>query len=88
MITSRCGILCSECAYKEQVGCTMCVRIDKPFWGECCPVKACCEEKGKEHCGQCSQFPCELLNQFAYDKEQGDGGKRIEQCRKWTAGQA
>lgn len=88
MITSRCGILCSECAYKEQVGCTMCVQIEKPFWGECCPVKSCCEEKGHEHCGQCPQFPCGLLTQFAYDKEQGDDGKRIEQCRKWAAGQA
>ena len=36
-------------------------------------------------CGECD-FPCDLLNQFAYDKEQGDDGKRIEQCRKWTEG--
>jgi hypothetical protein len=27
-----------------------------------------------------------LLKQFAYDKEQGDDGKRIEQCRKWKEG--
>jgi hypothetical protein len=32
----------------------------------------------------CGDFPCDLLNQFAYDKEQGDNGKRIEQCRKWA----
>lgn len=88
MITSRCGILCNECTYREQVGCTMCTQIEKPFWGESCPVKSCCEEKGKEHCGQCAEFPCELLTSFAYDEEQGDGGKRIEQCRKWAAGQA
>lgn len=89
MIESRCGILCSQCGYKEQVGCSGCVKMEKPFWGDCCPVKSCCEgrgmDKGKknEHCGQCDLFPCELLNQFAYDKEQGDDGKRIEQCRKW-----
>ncbi|MEW6710633.1 MAG: DUF3795 domain-containing protein, partial [Candidatus Riflebacteria bacterium] len=29
-------------------------------------------------------FPCQLLNKFAYDKEQGDNGKRIEQCRLWA----
>jgi hypothetical protein len=29
-----------------------------------------------------------LLNQFAYDKEQGDDGKRIEQCRKWARHEA
>ena len=31
MIQSRCGILCEECHYKEEVGCKGCVNIDKPF---------------------------------------------------------
>jgi len=84
MIESRCGILCSECEYKEQINCGGCVHITKPFWGDSCPVKDCCEGKGLEHCGLCGDFPCDLLNQFAYDKEQGDDGKRIEQCRKWA----
>ncbi len=83
MIESRCGLLCSECSYKEQVHCEGCVTIAKPFWGESCPVKSCCEEKGYAHCGQCTSFPCDVLNQFAYDEAQGDGGKRIEQCRFW-----
>lgn len=83
MIQSRCGILCEECHYKEEVGCKGCVNIDKPFWGESCPVKSCCENKSLSHCGQCKLFPCELLIQFAYDEEQGDGGKRIEQCKCW-----
>ena len=86
MVESRCGILCNECEYKEEMNCGGCVNIDKPFWGgeEGCPVKDCCESKKLEHCGECSDFPCELLNQFAYDKEQGDDGKRIEQCKKWA----
>jgi len=46
-------------------------------------VKGCCENRGHEHCGQCPEFPCNLLNEFAYDKEQGDDGKRIETCRRW-----
>ena len=83
MIESRCGILCGQCAYREQMGCGGCVQIQKPFWGESCPVKSCCEENPKEHCGQCESFPCGLLKQFAYDEKQGDGGKRIEQCAKW-----
>ncbi|MCF2672199.1 DUF3795 domain-containing protein [Fusobacterium varium] len=83
MIQSRCGILCEECHYKEEVDCKGCVNIDKPFWGESCPVKSCCENKSLSHCGQCKLFPCELLIQFAYDEEQGDGGKRIEQCKCW-----
>ncbi|MGN0557303.1 MAG: DUF3795 domain-containing protein [Acutalibacteraceae bacterium] len=84
MIESRCGILCSECAYREQVGCQGCVHIEKPFWGDSCPLKACCESKAQEHCGECDNFPCDLLKQFAYDKNQGDNGQRIEQCRCWN----
>lgn len=84
MIESRCGILCYECEYKEKVNCKGCTCIDKPFWGDECPVKSCCENKNLTHCGQCDTFPCEMLNQFAYDKEQGDDGKRIAQCKEWA----
>lgn len=90
MVESRCGILCGECGYKDKMNCGGCIHIDKPFWaesldgGDSCPVKSCCEGKGLEHCGKCGGFPCDLLTQFAYDKEQGDDGKRIEQCRKWS----
>lgn len=83
MIESRCGILCSECEYIEKMNCAGCINIAKPFWGDNCPVKSCCEKKEKEHCGQCDCFPCDLLNQFAFDKEQGDDGKRIQQCEIW-----
>ncbi len=83
MTESRCGILCGECTYREQMGCAGCVQIQKPFWGESCPIKACCEGKKLAHCGQCGDFPCALLKQFAYDERQGDGGKRIEQCKRW-----
>ena len=41
MIESRCGIKCGSCAYKEQMGCAGCLHIQKPFWGEGCPVKSC-----------------------------------------------
>ncbi|MCI8537780.1 MAG: DUF3795 domain-containing protein [Oscillospiraceae bacterium] len=83
MVDSRCGILCGECGYRERMGCAGCTQIQKPFWGGSCPVKLCCEEKRHTHCGQCEGFPCERLKQFAYDGAQGDGGKRIEQCRYW-----
>ena len=83
MVESSCGILCGECAYREQMGCAGCTQIQKPFWGDSCPLKSCCGEKGHLHCGQCGEFPCALLKQFAYDEKQGDGGKRISQCRYW-----
>ena len=84
MIESRCGLLCAQCGYKGQVNCPGCVHMGKPFWWESCPVKSCCEDKGLLHCGACDQLPCELLCQFAYDEKQGDGGKRIEQCKLWS----
>lgn len=83
MFESRCGILCNECEFLLEGTCKGCLKIDKPFWGESCPVKSCCEGKDLSHCGRCKEFPCDLLHQFSYDKEQGDNGKRIEQCKKW-----
>lgn len=86
MIESRCGTLCSECIYREPMNCKGCVQIEKPFWGERCSVKECCEKRGLEHCGSCEIFPCALLHEFAYDESQGDNGKRIEQCKQWCKG--
>ena len=83
-ISSRCGILCENCNYLKEGLCSgKCCEISKPFWGEQCPVKSCCEGKQLQHCGQCPQFPCELLNQFAYDPKQGDDGLRIKTCLAW-----
>lgn len=84
MVESRCGIQCSKCGFKETMGCLGCRRIKKPFWGEHCPVKDCCEEKKLVHCGECATFPCAILQAFAYDEKQGDNGLRIEQCRCWA----
>ena len=83
MVESRCGLLCSKCEYREQMGCSGCTQIKKPFWGDSCPVKSCCESKAHAHCGVCDSFTCELLHSFAYDENQGDDGKRIERCKAW-----
>ena len=83
MIESRCGLKCSECSYKEKTNCAGCIIITEPFWADHCPVKTCCEGKYLQNCGECKDFPCDILNSFSFDKEQGDNGKRIEQCRKW-----
>lgn len=61
MIESRCGILCYECGYKEKVNCKGCTDIEKPFWGEQCPVKSCCEDKNLIHCGLCVHFHVKCL---------------------------
>ena len=87
MIKSRCGIVCEPVKCKEAFGvdCAGCTNIAKPFWGENCDIKSCCEGKGLEHCGECKDFPCEMLKSYAFDKEHGDEGARIEQCRKWAS---
>jgi predicted DNA-binding protein (MmcQ/YjbR family) len=84
MIESRCGIKCSSCEYKEQMNCKECINIEKPFWGDACPVKTCCENKKLTHCGLCDEFPCEIIKAFSFDKEQGDNGTRIIQCWNWN----
>lgn len=48
MIESRCGLLCGKCGYKEQMNCRGCIQIEKPFWGESCPVKSCCETRTQD----------------------------------------
>lgn len=83
MVESRCGIKCSECKFKLEGTCAGCLNIQKPFWGDACNIKNSCEEKGHAHCGECKNFPCENLKQFAYDPQQGDDGKRIKQCESW-----
>lgn len=83
MVESRCGLLCGQCEYRKSMGCAGCVTMEKPFRGEVCPVKSCCEEKGHGHCGACPAFPCEVLRGFAYDPQQGDNGARLAQCRAW-----
>lgn len=85
MVDSRCGLHCTGCNYIEACGCGGCIETNgHPFHGEC-PVAICCQNKEIEHCGECLNFPCDLLKQYSYDSEHGDKpkGLRIEQCKKW-----
>lgn len=82
---SRCGLVCSHCEYRVAQNCPTCTKMEKPFWAEQCPIKSCCEDKGHTHCGQCEKIPCDLLNQFSHDLEQGDDRKRIHLCKGWQA---
>ena len=82
MVESRCGILCGSCTYREETGCTGCTKTENPFWGECA-VKKCCEGRRLLHCGQCGEFPCARLRQFAYDAKWGNDGACIRQCECW-----
>ena len=81
-VESRCGIVCSECSCECDGRAKGCISIPKPFHGMC-EVKACCESKKLLYCSECPEFPCDLLNKYAYDPAHGDEGKRIKQCSAW-----
>ena len=83
MIESRCGLLCSECKYREIMKCEGCMKIKKPYWDKKCPIKNCVEGKKLVHCGQCDRFPCKQLHEFAYDPATDSEGTRIEQLTDW-----
>lgn len=84
MYESRCGVACGSCERKEQVHCSGCTEMKAPFWGGVCQVKACCEERGLNHCGLCEEFPCKVLSEMG--KDQGfDPAEKIARCREWAA---
>ena len=82
MFESRCGICCTQCTRRDEVGCNGCLNMEKPFWGGDCAVKSCCEEKELNHCGECPDFPCETLSTMGVE-EGNDPAPKLEQCRKW-----
>ena len=83
MIDSVCGLHCTGCSYKETHHCMGCIETGGvPFHGVC-PVAKCAIGKSISHCGECSVFPCDLLTSYSCDKEHGDNGERIEECRRW-----
>ena len=86
MIESRCGLYCSTCEFKEIQGCKGCTETNgHPFHGEC-KLALCSIKKEISYCGECEEFPCELLKNFSYDENYGDNpkGARIEECKKWN----
>lgn len=62
---SVCGIDCDTCKFKAEQNCEGCQLLKgKVFWGEC-ELYKCSSEKGHEHCGMCSDFPCSKLQEWA-----------------------
>ena len=81
---SRCGIDCEACEYRSKMSCPGCqAAAGKLFWGEC-SVAQCCIHKEHDHCGQCADFPCDTLKEYAYHPEQGDNGERIRNLEAWN----
>jgi hypothetical protein len=61
---SGCGTLCTDCEYhtgEKTPQCPGCSSMKgKPFWGEC-KLYACIMEHDVEHCGVCTEFPCDMF---------------------------
>ncbi len=72
-----CGLDCQECKWRAPHNCRGCKESQgNPFWGSC-RLASCVKSKQLEDCSYCPELPCALLNEFAHDKEHGDGGRRI-----------
>lgn len=61
---NSCGSYCDDCpSYKgkEEPTCAGCVESKgQPWWGTC-KVYKCASGKGFNHCGECTDFPCDKL---------------------------
>ncbi|WP_343208674.1 DUF3795 domain-containing protein [Anaerolentibacter hominis] len=84
MFESRCGICCSQCTGKDEVHCDGCLNMEVPFWGSECAVKSCCEEKKLNHCGECADFPCDMLATMGVE-EGYDPEPKLKQLRIWAS---
>lgn len=81
LFDTYCGLSCKDCEYKEKSGCSGCVATKgKPFFRRC-EVADCANKNGRRFCGECPDFPCDLLKKYSFDSEHGDNGKRIENCK-------
>lgn len=77
---SVCGINCDTCKYREAQNCKGCkLSAGKIFWGEC-ELYKCSSEKKHEHCGMCSDFPCNKLQEWAAQ----ENPERIDNLRQLT----
>lgn len=62
-LIAYCGVDCGACEDYVNGKCPSCRKTD---WKEddiCLPVR-CCREKGIDHCGMCSEFPCRDMEAF------------------------
>jgi len=73
---SYCGLYCGACPSYQKGTCLGCRSEDKKQnrkskWG--CKIRLCChKEKELEHCGQCEQFPCNLIDRKLIKSHPGD----------------
>jgi hypothetical protein len=85
MIESRCGLLCSECSFRESFNCGECKNIPEYCGENNCSKK---DSNGHTLCGSCEKTTCGKLHSYSYtDPNHGDNppGARIKRCKKWAS---
>lgn len=83
-----CGTYCETCEWKEKMNCKGCkAHAGEVFWGSCA-IAACAIEKGFNHCGECTELPCEKLVGAFTDPEHGDNGERLTNLKIWASGKS
>lgn len=60
----------------KDVGCLGCHGPISKRWCASCHIKRCTQEKGILTCAFCSDFPCEILEEYYEKEENGDNYKR------------
>lgn len=90
---SVCGCNCPACDYFRKTECQGCNAIEGKVWwasyvsAKVCPIYTCVrDEKGLDHCGMCSQMPCDLwrkLKDPSFTDEQHEAGinERVENLK-------
>src|SRR5574344_48010 len=92
-IETYCGLSCLSCEFKTSMNCGGCIETrGNPFHvtkDNPCAIAECVKAKQAAgvditSCGECKQFPCDVLKSYSNDPEHGDNpkGARIENCRK------
>ena len=84
MNLSVCGIDCDACSFKLENKCEGC-RISAPkgecVWGGRCDTHDCATGKGLPHCGKCTSFPCQQLQDIHKSENPEGNGIEIENLR-------
>ena len=84
IVKGKCGTYCNECSYREKFNCKGCNEMNgHPFWGDC-DIYTCCSEKNLEHCGCCSELPCQTLKDYIKNGENPDRLKNLKEWRNMS----
>ncbi len=95
-LVGACGLYCGACPYAALsesgradacAGCHGPAADMHPGCAEC-EIRACAEEKGLLHCGQCAAYPCEKIEAFHADGMPHHAGAAVNIARLNAAGPA